>query len=95
MPAHVDVETITFDGIGHLGMLISRRVVDYIVAALPAQGSPGRGAAYASVANGHRTSRNGVLTEGERQAHCADGYMSTGYLVVLQHIDGGRSDCNP
>jgi len=40
VPAHVDVETITFDGIGHLGMLISRRVVDYIVAALPAQGSP-------------------------------------------------------
>jgi triacylglycerol lipase len=40
VPAHVDVETITFDGIGHLGMLISRRVVDCIVAALPAQGSP-------------------------------------------------------
>jgi triacylglycerol lipase len=40
VPAQVDVETITFDGIGHLGMLISRRVVDCIVAALPAQGSP-------------------------------------------------------
>jgi hypothetical protein len=40
VPAHADVETITFDGIGHLGMLISRRVVGYIVAALPAQGSP-------------------------------------------------------
>ena len=40
VPAHVDVETIMFDGIGHLGMLISRRVVGYIVAALPAQGSP-------------------------------------------------------
>ena len=40
VPAHVDVETITFDGIGHLGMLISRRVVGLIVAALPAQASP-------------------------------------------------------
>ncbi len=40
VPAHADVETITVDGIGHLGMLISRRVVGYIVAALPAQGSP-------------------------------------------------------
>jgi triacylglycerol lipase len=40
VPAHADVETITFDGIGHLGMLISRRVVGYIIAALPAHGSP-------------------------------------------------------
>jgi pimeloyl-ACP methyl ester carboxylesterase len=40
VPAHVDVETIKFDGIGHLGLLISRRVVDCIVDALPAQGSP-------------------------------------------------------
>jgi triacylglycerol lipase len=40
VPAQADVETITVDGIGHLGMLISRRVVDYIVAALPAHGSP-------------------------------------------------------
>ena len=40
VPAHPDVETITVDGIGHLGMLISRRVVGYIVAALPAHGSP-------------------------------------------------------
>jgi hypothetical protein len=40
VPAHADVETITVDGIGHLGMLISRRVVGYIVAALPAHGSP-------------------------------------------------------
>jgi hypothetical protein len=40
VPAHADVETITVDGIGHLGMLISRRVVGYILAALPAQGSP-------------------------------------------------------
>jgi pimeloyl-ACP methyl ester carboxylesterase len=40
VPAHADVETIKFDGIGHLGMLISRRVVGYIVAALPAQGPP-------------------------------------------------------
>jgi triacylglycerol lipase len=40
VPTQPDVETITVDGIGHLGMLISRRVVDYIVAALPAQRSP-------------------------------------------------------
>jgi len=40
VPAHADVETITVDGVGHLGMLISRRVVGYIVAALPAHGSP-------------------------------------------------------
>lgn len=40
VPAHADVDTITVDGIGHLGMLISRRVVDCIVAALPAHGSP-------------------------------------------------------
>jgi triacylglycerol lipase len=40
VPVHADVETITVDGIGHLGMLISRRVVGYIVAALPAHGSP-------------------------------------------------------
>jgi triacylglycerol lipase len=40
VPAHADVETIMVDGIGHLGMLISRRVVGYIVDALPAHGSP-------------------------------------------------------
>ena len=40
VPAHADVETITVDGVGHLGMLISQRVVGYIVAALPAHGSP-------------------------------------------------------
>ena len=40
VPAHADVETITVDGIGHLGMLISRRVIGHIVAALPAQESP-------------------------------------------------------
>ena len=38
VPAHADVETITVDGIGHLGMLISPRVVDYIIAALTAHG---------------------------------------------------------
>jgi len=40
VPTHADVETITVDGIGHLGMLISQRVVGHIVAALPAYGSP-------------------------------------------------------
>ena len=40
VPAHADVETITVEGVGHLGMLVSRRVVGYIVAALPAHASP-------------------------------------------------------
>jgi pimeloyl-ACP methyl ester carboxylesterase len=40
VPVQADVETITVDGVGHLGMLISRRVVGYIVAALSAHGSP-------------------------------------------------------
>jgi hypothetical protein len=53
VPAHADVETITVDGVGHLGMLISRRVVGYVVAALSAHGSPvAAEPAYASVADG-------------------------------------------
>jgi pimeloyl-ACP methyl ester carboxylesterase len=36
VPAQADVETITVDGVGHLGMLVSRRVVRYIVVALSA-----------------------------------------------------------
>jgi hypothetical protein len=40
VPTHADVETITVDGVGHVGMLVNRRVVGYIVAALPADGSP-------------------------------------------------------
>jgi hypothetical protein len=39
VPTHADVETITVEGVGHLGMLISRRVVGYILAALPAHAS--------------------------------------------------------
>jgi pimeloyl-ACP methyl ester carboxylesterase len=38
VPAHADVETVTVDGIGHLGMLLSRQVVGRVVAALPAHG---------------------------------------------------------
>jgi triacylglycerol lipase len=34
VPAHADVETMKFDGVGHLGMLLSPRVVGSIVAAL-------------------------------------------------------------
>ena len=66
MPTHADVETITVDGVGHLGMLISRRVVGYIVAALPAHRSlvAAEPIRYGSVANGRRTSRKGVLTDG-------------------------------
>ena len=36
VPAHADVETMTIGGIGHLGMLLSPRVVGSIVAALTA-----------------------------------------------------------
>ncbi|MDT5298227.1 MAG: triacylglycerol lipase, partial [Mycobacterium sp.] len=36
VPAHADVETMKFDGVGHLGMLLSPRVVGSIVAALAA-----------------------------------------------------------
>ena len=34
IPSHTQVETITFDGIGHLGMLLSRQVIGGITAAL-------------------------------------------------------------
>jgi hypothetical protein len=36
VPAHADVETMKIDGVGHLGMLLSPRVVGSIVAALTA-----------------------------------------------------------
>jgi triacylglycerol lipase len=41
VPPHAEVETITVDGVGHLGMLLSRQVVGRIVAALPAKGQAG------------------------------------------------------
>jgi pimeloyl-ACP methyl ester carboxylesterase len=40
VPTQANVETIMVHGVGHLGMLVSRRVVGYIVTALPAHGSP-------------------------------------------------------
>jgi len=39
VPSHAGVETITVNGVGHLGMLESRRVVDCILDALPTHGS--------------------------------------------------------
>jgi pimeloyl-ACP methyl ester carboxylesterase len=42
VPAHAEVETVTFGGVGHLGMLLSPQVVRSIVAALPANHSPRR-----------------------------------------------------
>lgn len=36
VPSNARVETITVDGVGHLGMLVSRRVVDHIIDALGA-----------------------------------------------------------
>ena len=39
VPSHPQVETITFDGVGHLGMLLSRKVIAYITAALSAEGA--------------------------------------------------------
>jgi triacylglycerol lipase len=40
VPGHVGVETITVNGVGHLGLLINWQVVDHIVAALPAHRPP-------------------------------------------------------
>ena len=37
VPSHAQVETIMFDGVGHLGMLLSRQVIGCIAAALCAQ----------------------------------------------------------
>ena len=39
VPSHPQVETITFDGIGHLGMLLSRKIIAYITTALSAEGT--------------------------------------------------------
>jgi pimeloyl-ACP methyl ester carboxylesterase len=39
VPSHAQVETMTVNGVGHLGMLLSRRVIEYIVAALCADGT--------------------------------------------------------
>jgi hypothetical protein len=37
VPSHPQVETITVDGVGHLGMLLNRRVIGCIAAALCAE----------------------------------------------------------
>jgi pimeloyl-ACP methyl ester carboxylesterase len=37
IPSHAQAETITFDGVGHLGMLVSRQVIGCIAAELCAQ----------------------------------------------------------
>ena len=37
VPSHAQAETITFDGVGHLGMLFNRQVIGCIAAALCAQ----------------------------------------------------------
>ncbi|OBG28524.1 hypothetical protein A5764_25025 [Mycobacterium sp. 852002-51057_SCH5723018] len=39
VPFHPEVETVTIDGVGHLGMLLSRRVIAFISAALRAHDS--------------------------------------------------------
>jgi hypothetical protein len=41
VPPHAEVETVTVGGVGHNGMLLSRRVVGRIVAALPAAAAVG------------------------------------------------------
>jgi pimeloyl-ACP methyl ester carboxylesterase len=38
VPSHVNVETVTVGGVGHLGMLVNPQVVGRIVAALSAHG---------------------------------------------------------
>ena len=40
VPSHAQVETITVNGVGHLGMLLSRQVVGCIAAALCEYGLP-------------------------------------------------------
>jgi triacylglycerol lipase len=40
VPSHAQVETITFDGVGHLGMLLSQQVIGCITAALCAPQTP-------------------------------------------------------
>jgi triacylglycerol lipase len=39
VPSHAQVETITVNGVGHLGMLLSRRVIGCVIAALCADGT--------------------------------------------------------
>jgi triacylglycerol lipase len=39
VPSHAQVETITVNGVGHLGMLLSRRVIGCVTAALCADGT--------------------------------------------------------
>lgn len=39
VPFHPQVEAITVNGVGHLGMLLSRRVIGFITAALCADGT--------------------------------------------------------
>ena len=41
VPSHAQVETIIFDGVGHLGMLLSRQVIGCIAAELCAQRTVG------------------------------------------------------
>jgi hypothetical protein len=36
VPAHARVQAITVSGVGHLGMLLSRQVLEHILAAIPA-----------------------------------------------------------
>ena len=39
VPSHAQVETVTVDGVGHLGMLLNPRVIGFIAAALCAHGT--------------------------------------------------------
>lgn len=56
VPVPAEVETVTVNGVGHLGMLLSQQVAGRIIAALPAQGDTGaHGAAHASKAKHRRT----------------------------------------
>jgi triacylglycerol lipase len=56
VPVPAEVEIVTVDGVGHLGMLLSQQVAGRIIAALPAQGDTGaHGAAHASKDKHRRT----------------------------------------
>jgi pimeloyl-ACP methyl ester carboxylesterase len=91
VPTHADVETITVDGIGHLGMLICRRVVDSRRLSRT-RAARGGGAAYASVANGRRTSRNGDLTEGVHPSGCPAKLVAAAITSKPSRAPGCRWD---
>ena len=83
VPAHADVETITVDGVGHLGMLISSAACRLHTRRLARTRVTRSGrAGISSVANGRGQVADGVLTEG-------------GHRDVTSSSFGRPSSCSP